>query len=81
LLVRDGVDARRHKRRDPDRPERDDPGHILPAVYGEMLLQICRDYAGLPDPRTLTMTQIRFFYSGLRKELHEATKPKKTGKG
>lgn len=47
-------------------------------VYREMLLQICRDYPGLPDPRTLTMSQIRFFYEGLRSELLEATKPRPT---
>lgn len=50
--------------------------HTVHAVYGEMLLQICRDYPGLPDPRTLSMSEIRFFYDGLRKELREATKPK-----
>jgi hypothetical protein len=46
-------------------------------VYGEMLLQICRDYPGLPDPRTLTACEIRFFYEGLRGELRHATKPKR----
>jgi hypothetical protein len=34
-----------------------------------MLLQICMDYPGLPDPRTLTVSDIRFFYNGLRKTL------------
>lgn len=48
------------------------------AVYGEMLLQICRDYTGLPDPRTLTNTEIRFFYEGLRKELKRHTMPRET---
>lgn len=43
-----------------------------------MLLQICRDYAGLPDSRSLTNTEIRFFYEGLRKELQQATSPKNT---
>ena len=43
-----------------------------------MLLQICRDYPGLPDPRTLTLSEIRFFYEGLRGELLKYTKP---GKG
>jgi len=43
-----------------------------------MLLQICSDYPGLPDPRTLTLDEIRFFYSGLRKGLRERTKPKKS---
>ncbi|MBK2258736.1 hypothetical protein [Francisella philomiragia] len=52
--------------------------HILQVVYKEMLLQITRDYASLPDPRTLTMTEIRFFYEGLREELKQSTKPKKS---
>jgi hypothetical protein len=46
-------------------------------VYTELLLQICLDYAGLPDPRTLTASEIRFFYSGRRDALKEITKPKK----
>lgn len=50
--------------------------HTLPVVLREMLLQICREYPGLPDPRTLTATEIRFFYEGLRPELHELTKPR-----
>lgn len=41
-----------------------------------MLLQICRDYPGLPDPRTLKIREIKFFYDGLRNELKEHTKPK-----
>jgi len=48
----------------------------MQAVYTEMLLQVCRDYAGLPDPRSLTLSEIRFFYNGLRRELREHTKPK-----
>ena len=51
--------------------------HKLLPVYREMLLQICRDYPGLPDPRTLTMGLIRFFYEGLRAELHKRTAPSK----
>lgn len=39
-----------------------------------MLLQISREYPGLPDPRTLTLEEIRFFYNGLRHELQKATK-------
>ena len=45
-------------------------------VYSEMLLQVCRDYPGLPDPRTLTLNEIRFFYDGVREELKAHTKPK-----
>lgn len=42
-------------------------------VYKEMLLQVARDYSGLPDARTLTASQIRFFYDGLRAELKAHT--------
>ena len=48
-------------------------GHTLLAVYCEMLIQICRDYHSLPDPRTLSMTEIRFFYEALRSELRKHT--------
>lgn len=43
-----------------------------------MLLQIARDYPGLPDPRSLTMSEIRWFYEALRSELkkHTALRPK-----
>jgi len=44
------------------------------ATYREMLLQIARDYAGLPDVRTLTVPEIVFFYDGLRPELRKHTK-------
>lgn len=50
--------------------------HKLFNVHREMLLQVCRDYPGLPDPRTLTFAEIRFFYEGLRLELHERTRAK-----
>ena len=60
----------------PRRGDKSEPGHIAARVYGEMLLQICRDYPGLPDPRTLTAREIRFFYDGLREELKEHTQPK-----
>ena len=45
-------------------------------AHVEMLLQVCRDYSGLPDPRTLKAHEIRFFYDGLRAELKQHTKPK-----
>jgi hypothetical protein len=51
--------------------------HTLHNVHVEMLIQICRDYAGLPDPRDLTLTEIRWFYDGLRPELKRHTTPKK----
>jgi hypothetical protein len=62
-LVRNGADERIR-------------GGTLQVVYSEMLLQICRDYPGVPDPRTLTASEIRFFYNGLRAELKAHTKPK-----
>jgi len=46
------------------------------AVYTEMFYQICRDYAILPNPRTLKAHEIKFFYQGLIAELIEHTKPK-----
>lgn len=45
-------------------------------VMTTMLHQICRDYPGLPDPRTLKAYEIVFFYDGLRAELKEHTKDK-----
>jgi len=44
------------------------------ATYREMLLQCARDYAGLPDARTLTIGEIVFFYEGLRPELRKHTR-------
>ena len=61
----------------PDEPEKIVLHHTLVPVYQEMLLNIARLYHGLPDPRTLTLTEIRFFYNGIRGELHELTKPRK----
>lgn len=46
-------------------------------VYPIMLLQIMRDYPSLPDFHTLTASEIKFFYDGLRSELKEHTKSKK----
>jgi hypothetical protein len=45
-------------------------------VYTEMLLQVAREYPGIPDPRTMTLDEIRFFYTGLRADLREMTKRK-----
>lgn len=66
LLVRSGQDVRLSE-------------HTTKVVYTEMLYQVCRDYRGLPDPRTLSIGEIVFFYEGLRRELKAHTKPK--GKG
>jgi hypothetical protein len=67
--------------KDPE-TERLDEQHTLGNVHRAMMLQIARDYAGLPDVRTLTASEIRFFYDGLRAELREGTKPrpKKNGR-
>ncbi len=45
------------------------------ATYQEMMLQVARDYPGLPDLRTLTVAEIVFFYDGLRPELQKHTRP------
>ena len=39
-------------------------GGTRQVVYSEMILQICRDYPGAPDARTLTACEIRFFITG-----------------
>lgn len=44
------------------------------ATYREMMLQCARDYAGLPDVRTLTIPELVFFYDGLRPELRKHTR-------
>ena len=40
------------------------------------LLQIARDYAGLPDVRELKLNEILFYYDGLRGELEQRTAPR-----
>jgi len=71
-LVRKGSDAELPRDRETGKST-----HTLFPVYSEMLLQICRDYPALPNPRSLSMTEIRFFYNGLRNTLHEMTSPRK----
>jgi hypothetical protein len=70
--VRDGADAELPRDRETGKST-----HTLLPVYGEMLMQICRDYPSLPDPRTMTLAEIRFFYNGGRASLREFTKPRK----
>lgn len=48
--------------------------NIFYNVYSIMLLQIVRDFAGLPDYRTLKAHEIRYFYNGLKPELLELGK-------
>jgi len=65
MLVRGGKDQ--------PLPER---GNDFCRVYGAMLLQVCRDYNGIPDARTLQAHEILFFYDGLRPELRTHTSPR-----
>ena len=71
-LVRKGEDAELPRHRETGKSS-----HTLLPVYSEMLLQICRDYPSLPNPRSLTLSEIRFFYNGSRNTLHEMTRPRK----
>ena len=41
------------------------PGHVLPVVYAEMFFQCCMDYRSLPDPRTMTASEISSYYRRL----------------
>lgn len=52
------------------------PLHTRANVITEMFLQICLSYPGLPDPRTLDLDEIEFFYDGIRAQLIEDTKPR-----
>lgn len=40
-----------------------------------MMVQIALDYGSLPDLRTLSASEIRVFYDGIRGMLHKRTKP------
>lgn len=53
------------------------PGHTLIPVHVEMLVQICLMYRVLPDPRSLKLHEIRFFYEAIRKTLHKSTATKR----
>lgn len=48
--------------------------HTLVNVYLEMLLQVARGYPGV-EARSLTISELRFFYDGLRAELRANSKP------
>lgn len=45
----------------------------------EMYLQICMLYASLPDPRTLSLSEIEFYYEGIRGTLRDSTKRSPNG--
>jgi hypothetical protein len=70
-LVRDGADYFY-----PVDPNTGESQHTFESVYPEMLLVICRNYPGLPDPRTLELDEIAWFYEGLRQSLKDSTKKK-----
>lgn len=74
--MRGGGDARLPKKRLSKDGYHLTSQHTLFAVYGEMLAQCAVDYAGLPDPRTLTMSEIRWFYEWRRKSLQKESKKK-----
>ncbi len=68
--------------REASKPGRNKPkvyrrDHTSSVVHRSMLWQICRDYSTLPDPRSLTITEIVFWYDGLRADLCERTKPRR----
>lgn len=52
------------------------PLHTRANVITEMFLQITLLYPGLPDPRTLDLDEIEFFYDGIRGQLLEDTEPR-----
>ena len=58
-----------------DTDKEGNPGHTRINVWTEMFLVICMRYRSLPDPRTLTLDEIEFFYEGIRAQLEEDTKP------
>jgi hypothetical protein len=78
--VRNGADVPLPKDRETGRS-----AHTLVNVYREMLVHICREYPSLPDPRSLTMSEIRFFYEPLRESVlkpkpKQQPKPKRRGR-
>jgi len=52
-------------------------GHGLYPVYRDMLRAIVVHCPGLPDARSLTIDEIRFFYEGIRPLLRVLSKPAK----
>jgi hypothetical protein len=44
-----------------------------------MFLQICLEFSSLPDPRTLAISEVKFYYEGIKETLKEHTKPKPQG--
>lgn len=50
------------------------PLHTRAAVTTEMFLTICVYYKSLPDPLSLSLDEIEFFYDGIRARLKAETK-------
>lgn len=68
LVVRDGTDAEIECDRDGNSQ------HTRKNIVVEQLLSISLHYPGLPDPRTLSLDEIEFFYEGLRPTLKAMTR-------
>jgi hypothetical protein len=51
-------------------------GHYMWPVYSEMLFACIYNLPGMPDARTLTLSEIRWLYEGLRPSLKSATRPR-----
>ena len=68
LLVKDGFDHDLGYDRDGN------PIHTRWNVFRAMHLQICMHYRSLPDPRTLDLDEIEYYYEGIRAQLKEDTK-------
>jgi hypothetical protein len=51
-------------------------GHTLPNVYGEMMMQVAMDFPSLPDVRSMTLSDIRYWFNGLRAALKKRTAPR-----
>jgi hypothetical protein len=62
--VRGGADTRL-----PTDRETGKSTHTMVNVYSDLLLHICRAYRVLPDPRTMTTSEIRFYFEGIRSSL------------
>lgn len=51
--------------------------HTVEMVHTVMLLQICKRYRQLPEVSTMALSEIRFWYDGIRGDLLRETKPRK----
>lgn len=51
--------------------------HRLVYVYQEMMLTIAANYSSAPDVRTMTLSELRLFYNGIRETLRAMSKPSK----